>query len=89
MNTLKAFEMDDEQTIYAAEDKDEACRLYLMDMGDDFDIDDDYPQELTGSQLDHPFQDCDENEVPNGLIITIRQILAEKLEGGFLCGGAS
>lgn len=88
LGEFKAYEMDDEQTIYAARYADEAKAAYLLDMGGDFEIDAEYPLELTNVQLDHEFPDFDEHEVLNGKTFTIRSMLKDKTEAGYLCGGA-
>lgn len=85
---LKAYEMDDEGTIYAGESFDEVIKSYLDDFGT-MEHNVDYPRELTDSELDLDIEDRDENEMPTGEITSIRKWLNQKTVAGFLCGGVN
>ena len=81
---MKAYEMDDEPTIYAAHDADAAALLYILDGGEQ--PQEDCPRELTDAELDAEHPDYDENEHPTGTTTTIRRMLEAATEPGFLCG---
>lgn len=86
MSALKAFMLDDYGMIYAAIDEDHATQLFESDSGEL--PDDGYPREMTEAELDAEHPDYDEDEMPTGGTITLREILAEHPHGpGYLCGG--
>jgi len=82
---VKAYEMDDEPTIYAAHDADAAAMIYILDGGEE--PQDGYPRELTDEELDRERPDYDEDERQTGETTTIRRWLEVATEPGFL-GGA-
>ena len=81
---MKAYEMDDEPTIYAANDWEEAVVLYVRDSGAQ--VDDGYPLELPDAELDAERPDYDEDERTTGTKTTIRRWLEAATEPGYLCG---
>lgn len=81
---MKAYEMDDEPTIYAANSEEEAMRLYGQ-VGE-LPLEPGYPRELTDAELDAEQPDCDENEEPTGETTTVRRWLEAATEPGYLCG---
>ncbi|CAM5532365.1 hypothetical protein TMEC54S_00282 [Thauera mechernichensis] len=82
---MKAYEMDDEPTIYAAAGEAEAVRLYIEHAGPDLLDREYYPRELTEEELDSPQPELDEDERPTGRTVSIRKWLAEATEPGWLC----
>jgi hypothetical protein len=64
--------MDDEHTLYAAGDAQEAASLYACDTFELVKFEDGYPRELTEKELDEQRPDIDENEQPTGGTTTIR-----------------
>lgn len=85
MNTLKAYEMDDEYTIYAAESVELAKSLYISDCGNS--PEDEYPRQLTDAELDQRYPEFDENEKRTGGTVSIREFLNDANHEGYLCGG--
>jgi hypothetical protein len=81
---VKVYEMDDEPTIYAAHDWQEAVALYVKESGAQ--VEDGWPCELNDAELDKPRPEYDENEQPTGETTTIRIWLEEATEPGYLCG---
>ncbi len=81
---MKAYEMDDEPTIYAAHDDVAAAMIYILDGGEE--PQEGYPRELTAEELDKEIPDYDEDERPTGETTTIRRMLELATEPGFLCG---
>jgi hypothetical protein len=84
---MKAFVMDDENTVYAALDKDAAIAKYIEDSGCKLDDFEDYIYELSDDVLDKEIDDYDENEQPTGKKTTMRSWLNEMTEAGYMCGG--
>lgn len=82
---MKAFWMDDENEIYAADTPEEATAFYAADCGEP--PDDGYPRELTDAELDADRADYDEDEKPTGKMTTVRRWLEEATEPGYLAGG--
>jgi len=81
---VHAFEMDDEQTIYAAHNGKEAIELY-------FDVcreypSSEYPRALTDSELDKETPEYDENEKQTGKMTSLRAMLNDCRQVGFLAG---
>jgi len=85
---LKAYEMDDEGTIYAAEDAPEAVAEFESDLGCMVDQPD-YPRELTDAELDKQFDELDEYGFKSGETTCIREWLDKKTVAGFLCGSGN
>lgn len=83
---LKAYEMDDEGTVYAAHDSAEAVTEFENDFGCMVDQPD-YPRELTDAELDKQYDDRDGYGFKTGETTCIREWLDEKTVAGFLCGG--
>lgn len=85
---MKAYEMNDEPTIYAADDDVAAAMLYILDGGGEPHVgySEGYPRELTAEELDREIPDYDENERPTGQTTTIRHMLEAATEPGYLCG---
>lgn len=83
MTQLKAFYVDDMPTIYAAESIEHAAELYETDCGEA--PADGYPYQASEQELDMPVPETDEDELPTGVMTTMRAWLAEA-EPGFLCG---
>lgn len=81
---MKAYAMDDEPTIYAADSAEEASRLYGETGA--LPLEDGYPRELTAEELDAEQLEYDENEEPTGESTTIRRWLEAATEPGYLCG---
>ncbi|MBZ0297410.1 MAG: hypothetical protein K8L99_32920 [Anaerolineae bacterium] len=81
---MKAYEMDDEPTIYAANDDVAAAMLYILDCGEE--PQEGYPRELTDEELDRQRPDYDEDERPTGEMTNIRSWLDAATEPGYLCG---
>ena len=81
---MKAYEMDDEPTIYAANRAREAAMLYHTPGGEP--LEDGFPRELTDAELDAERPDYDEDERPTGEATTIRRWLESATEPGYLCG---
>jgi hypothetical protein len=81
---MKAYEMDDEPTIYAADSAMVASALYTLESGER--LEDGYPRELTDAELDAERPDYDEDERPTGEATTIRRWLEAATEPGYLCG---
>lgn len=67
---LKAYEMDDEGTVYAAHDPVEAVNQFISDFG--CKVDADYPRELTDSELDKDYEERDEHGFKTGEMTCIR-----------------
>lgn len=82
---MKAYRMDDENTIYAARDMEEAIRVYMEDT--EIMPDEGYPVELSDDTLDLEIPDYDENERPTGGTTTIRAWLDAAQKPGYLAGG--
>ena len=81
---MKAYEMDDEPTTYAANSAEEAVALYAQDSGEP--VEEGYPRELTDAELDADQADYDDDERPTGMTTTIRRWLEAATEPGYLCG---
>jgi hypothetical protein len=81
---MKAYDMDDEPTTYAANSPEEAVALYVRDSGEQ--VEDGYPCELTDAALDAERTEYDEDERPTGRTTTIRRWLEAATEPGYLCG---
>lgn len=81
---LKAFMMDDYGTLYAAENAEQAARLYVEDAGEAIELEE--VRELTDAELDAEQPETDENEQPTGGLTSVRQWLKEMSEAGFLAG---
>lgn len=81
---LKAYEMDDEGTVYAAHDHNEAINEFISDFC--CEVDADYPRELTAAELDKDIPDYDEHNFKTGEMTSVRNWLNKKTVGGFLCG---
>lgn len=84
---LKAFKCDDSD-VFAAESSEQATQLWKDMVGEDEQMEDDYPRELSDEELDvrHPAFDEDERPI-EGQTISIREMLAEHgEEPGWLCG---
>lgn len=80
---LKVFRCG-EYDWYAAENAEQAARLYLEQIGDELE---ELPDELTDEELDKEFPEFDEDESPTGGMTTFRKMLAEHgTEPGWLCG---
>ena len=90
MTDLKAFQCD-YSDVYAAHDAEEAKRLWHDTVGEDEEMEDDYPRELTDEELDQPQPEFDENEsIVEGKFTSVRQMLVEHgSEPGWLCGSES
>lgn len=84
LGVLRAYEMDDEPTIYAATSAVHAANLYAEVDGEL--PEDGYPRELEAAELDAEHPDTDEDERLTGGTTTIRKMLAAATEPGFLCG---
>ena len=84
---LKAYQCD-ESDVYAANDVEEAKRLWREHVGGDEPMDDDYPRELDDEELDKRYPAFDEDERPiEGETTSVREMLAEHgNEPGWLCG---
>lgn len=81
---MRAYEMDDEPTIYAANSAWEATTLYIADSGEK--LEHGYPRMLTDGELDAEQPDYDEDERPTGETTTIRRWLEAATEPGYLAG---
>ena len=84
---LKVYKCDDSD-LYAANDAEEAKRLWREQVGDDEVMDEEYPLELTDEELDRRYQAFDEDERPiEGETTSVREMLAEHGdEPGWLAG---
>ena len=84
---LKAYQCDDSD-VYAANDAEEAKRLWREHVGGDEPMDDDYPRELDDEELDKRYPAFDEDERPiEGETTSVREMLAEHGDTpGWLCG---
>lgn len=84
---LKAYKCNDSD-LYAANDIEEAKRLWREQVGSDELMDDEYPLELTDEELDHRYPAFDEDERPiEGETTSVREMLAEHGdEPGWLAG---
>ena len=78
---MKAFWMD-EETVWAAETLDDAKIDYATETGEV--ADDDFVREVTDEELDRPMPETDEDEMPTGVMTTLRRYLDEMKEAGFL-----
>lgn len=85
--SLKVYACD-HSDIYAANDADEAARLWRELNGDDESMEDGYPRELTDDELDARIPAFDENENRiEGQTTSVREMLAEYgSEPGWLAG---
>ena len=83
---MKAYWMDEENQIYAANSEEEAIAIYTADSGEA--PDKDFVRELTDEELDRERPDYDEDERPTGKMTTIRHWLEEATEPGYIAGGA-
>jgi len=79
---LKAYEVDDQPTIYAATSAEHARALYCLDTGTE--LEEGYPREITGEELDAEIPDLDENENPNGRMTSIREMLGAQVDPGLM-----
>ena len=84
---LKAYEMDDEGTVYAAYDGEHAVAEYENDSG--CTVDPNYPRELTKAELDKSFPEIGEYGEHTGDEVSVREWLQKKTVAGFLCGGCN
>jgi len=83
---LKAFQCDDHD-LYAANDAEEAKRLWHEHVGGDELMHADYPRELTDAQLDAAQFEYEDNEAATGGTTSVRQMLEEHgPEPGWLAG---
>lgn len=82
---MQAFWVSDEHEVYAANSTEEAVAIFSETVGEP--PEDGFPRLLTDTELDKEYQDFDENELPTGQTITIRQLLSEATTSGYLCGG--
>ena len=84
---LKAYQCDDGD-VYAANDAEEAKRLWRELVGGDEAMDEDYPRELDAAELDKRYPAFDEDERPiDGQTTSVRKMLEEHgNEPGWLCG---
>lgn len=84
---LKAYQCD-EYDLYAAHDAEEAKRLWHEQCGHDDPMEDEYPRELTGEELDRRQPAFDEDGDPiKGETTSVREMLAEHGdEPGWLAG---
>lgn len=84
---LKAYQCEDSD-IYAANDAQEAKRLWREIFDEDEDMDDEFPHELTSEALLIRYPAFDENERPiEGQTISVAEMLAKHGDTpGWLCG---
>lgn len=82
---MQAFWVSDENEVYAANSIEEAVAIFSETVGEP--PEDGFPRLLTDLELDHEYQDIDEDEKPTGQTITIRQLLSQATTCGYLCGG--
>ncbi|MBN8921601.1 MAG: hypothetical protein BGP10_15945 [Rhodanobacter sp. 68-29] len=84
---LKAYQCDDSD-VYAANDAEEAKRLWHDTVGEDEPMADGYPRELDDAELDRRYPAFDENECPiEGQTTSVREMLVEHGDDpGWLCG---
>jgi hypothetical protein len=84
---LKAYQCDD-RDVYAANDAQEAKRLWHETVGEDEEMDDEFPHELPPEALLIRYPAFDENERPiEGQTISVAEMLVEHGDTpGWLCG---
>ncbi|GAB4059162.1 hypothetical protein [Uliginosibacterium sediminicola] len=80
--TMKAFELDDCGTVYAADSAEDAAMIYIEDTGEQ--PPEGFPRELSDAELDYPRPEIDEGERPTGRLTTLRAWLAETKTKGLL-----
>ena len=82
---MHVYEMDDDPTFYAAGSAEEAATLYKRDTGMEPEQEEGYPRQLTEEELDKERPTADEDERITGETSTLRAMVDDQLEPGYLC----